>query len=120
MKSESRTVKVSSMEDSAVRGNGGDGGSGFTGGTEKRRRTEGRSIGRRAKHADGHDVRERKYKPLIAPRAVCICVLVHRGRPPSAANRTAAALRALGVLCGKDSVRLRFSVPPVNPFPPQP
>jgi len=36
-----------------------DGGNGFTGETEERRRTEGRSIGRRAKHADSRDVSTR-------------------------------------------------------------
>ena len=35
-----------------------------------------RRTGRRAKHADSRDVRKRKYKPLIAASAVCICVLV--------------------------------------------
>src|SRR6188474_1297697 len=41
-----------------------DGGNGFTGATEQRRRTESRSIGRRAQRADSRDVRERKYQPL--------------------------------------------------------
>src|SRR6188474_3837658 len=61
--SESLSVKIPSLADSAGGGNGGDGGNGFTGGTQKRRRTEGRSIGWRATHADSCDVREPQYKP---------------------------------------------------------
>src|SRR5688500_14213858 len=49
-----------------TRGNGGDGGTGLTA-TKERRRTESGSIGRRAKRADGRDVRGHRYKPPIAP-----------------------------------------------------
>src|SRR6185436_1620216 len=79
-----------------------DGGHGFTrrhGGTETHGES-GHSIGRRATHADSRDVRERKYKPRVHSSAACICALVHRGRPPSAANRTAAVLRKLRALRG--------------------
>src|SRR5262245_26782634 len=56
--------------------------------TRRNGETEG-SIDRRAKHADSRDVREQKYKPPVHSVAVCIFALVHHGRPPSAANRTA-------------------------------
>ncbi len=72
---------------------------------------------RRAKHADSRDVRERKCKPHGRPLAACICVPLHRGRPPSAANRTASE-------CHRRHPTPPFasasSVAPVNPFPPRP
>src|SRR5687767_10703371 len=79
----------------------------------------GRSIGRRAKHADSRDVRGRRYKPLPAPvRFVSPPFHIAAGRLRRP-NRTAASLRALRVLRGsRNSVRLRSSVSPVRPFPP--
>ena len=75
-----------------------------------------------ATRAGSRDVRGRRYKPPIAPiapSAARICAFVHRGRPPSAANRTALVVFAIFVASWfKTSVRLRFSVPPVKPFPP--
>ena len=51
-----------------------------------------RRTGRRAKHADSRNVRERKYKSPTTDSAICICVFSRCGRPPSAANRTALSL----------------------------
>ena len=71
---------------------GGDGGNGFhrSNGGNGGERSGGRSIGRRAKHADSRDVENANTSRHCLSAAVCICVLLHRGRPPSAANRTAA------------------------------
>ncbi len=59
----------------------------------KRRRTEEavRLVGVR-QHADSRDVRERKYKPPITDSGRFVFALSYsRGRPPSAANRTASS-----------------------------
>ena len=85
--------------------------------TEKRRdgdaRRRGRSLGRRAKHDDSREVREREYKP---PQKVG-CGLYSRSRTSRQAAFGGQSNGRQPVLSASlgPSVRLRFSVPPCEP-----
>ena len=81
-------------------------------------------MGRRAKHADSRDVRERKYKPLTAPeRFVFAFSYIPAGRlrrpikrPPNVAISVIVVMFVSFV--AENSVRFRSFVAPVKPFPP--
>ena len=64
--------------------------------------------------------RARKYKPLISDRAACICVSLTSRQAAfgGQSNGLPIAIFVAFVVKTDNSVRLRFSVPPVKPLPP--